>query len=107
MITDRSIQPSEEDEQAFRIAFLVAGFMQNKLSPAEHDELNGWVNEQEQNQLLFEQLTDETTLQQGLQQIKMTGTQAALQRVKKKIFPNNAARISAAPVIMLIKDVFL
>ena len=107
MTEDKPIQPSEEYKQATRIAFLIAGFVQNKLSAAEHIALDDWVNENTDNQEVFERLTDEMNLQQGLRQIEKADTQAALLRITKKIFPGSVSRCSAAPVLMLIRHVLL
>ncbi len=106
MTTEKPIEPNGEDKQAIRIAWLIAGYIQNKLSQAEHFALDNWVTECAENQEMFERLTDETTWQYGLQQIKQTDTQAALHRVAKKIFPASGGKISGAPVLILFAGVF-
>lgn len=85
MKEDAAIQLSEEDKEAFRIALLITGFIQNKLTTAQHLALNDWVNNSIQNQGVFERLTEEITLQQGLQFFNRIDTKSALNRVKKKI----------------------
>jgi hypothetical protein len=46
--------------KAKRIATLLAGYMRDNLTPAEHDELDEWVGASEKNMRLFEELTDES-----------------------------------------------
>lgn len=55
------------DDQAGRIAYLIAGFIRNTLSEQEHNELDDWVNESDANMLLFEELTDEQNLKENLE----------------------------------------
>ncbi|MDB5200852.1 MAG: hypothetical protein JWQ27_261 [Ferruginibacter sp.] len=50
----------------FRIAFLIAGFIRQSLTEAEHDELDVWVNDSDHNMLLFEDLTNEDNLEANL-----------------------------------------
>ncbi len=104
---DAAISLSEEDKQAFRIAFLITGFIQNSLNAGEHRALNDWVNNSLQNQLVFERITDEIILQQGLQDFKSVDTKSALNRIKKKIFLHSLTNMAAAPVFMLIKTAWL
>lgn len=47
------------EEAALRLSYLIAGFLQQRLSPAEHDELDNWIGESDANMRLFEELTDE------------------------------------------------
>lgn len=46
-----------KDEQSFRTAYLVAGFIQEQLSQAEEEELEDWMLEDEKNADLFGELT--------------------------------------------------
>jgi transmembrane sensor len=71
--------------EAERIAYLIAGFLQNKLTEEEHDELDAWVVASEANTRLFEELTDEENLEAGLQWQKAINEQAALTKLKEEL----------------------
>lgn len=77
--------PSMGDAQADRVAYLVAGYLRQTLSEAEHDELDAWINSSEANQQLFEELTDPDTVAKGLEDYALPDTEAALQRIRHKI----------------------
>jgi ferric-dicitrate binding protein FerR (iron transport regulator) len=57
---------SEMDKEAYRIAYLIAGYIRNNLTDKEHRELNDWVNASDHNMLLFEDLTDERNIDANL-----------------------------------------
>lgn len=54
------------DKGAYRIAFLIAGYIRGTITEKDHDELDEWVNENDHNMLLFEELTDEDNLEANL-----------------------------------------
>src|ERR1700676_95897 len=53
------IQSGDGDEQAYRVAYLIAGYIRESLTQQEHQELDDWVTASMDNQRLFEELTDE------------------------------------------------
>ena len=53
--------------KARRIAKLLAGYMRDTLTPAEHDELDEWVGASDKNMKLFEELTDENRVRLALE----------------------------------------
>ncbi len=55
------------DEEAYRVAYLIAGFIRNTLTAKEHIELDDWVNENDSNMKLFEDLTDERNMSANLE----------------------------------------
>lgn len=73
------------DEQAFRMAYLIAGYIRGTLSNAEHNELNEWVAASDENMLLFERLSDEQNIEEATKWIEERKTAEALQRAKEKI----------------------
>ncbi len=73
-----------DDQYASRIAYLVAGYLRQSLTTAEHDELDAWLTSSEQNQLLFEELTSPHFLSSGLQQISDEELLHRLAIAKKK-----------------------
>ena len=74
-----------EFDKSYRIAYLIAGFIQENLSPAEREELDDWVGDSNDNLILFEELTDEQNLQQSLRWFRELDMERARKRVQKKI----------------------
>jgi hypothetical protein len=54
---------NSNEKRARRIASLLAGYIRDTLTPAEHDELDEWVGASDKNMRLFEELTDEKRIQ--------------------------------------------
>jgi len=73
------------DEGAYRIAYLIAGYIRGTLTESEHDELDKWVEASDDNMLLFEELTDERNIEANLAWMDKTSTEKNLQLTKKKI----------------------
>lgn len=71
--------------EAERIAFLIAGFLGNTLTEAEHDELDAWVVASEENTKLFEELTDENNIEAGLHWHRNLRKTQALQHIKLQL----------------------
>jgi ferric-dicitrate binding protein FerR (iron transport regulator) len=72
-------------ENAYRVAYLIAGHIRNTLSHAEREELDAWLEESEKNIELFEELTDEAHIQRALNWHERLEKEVALNRVQKKI----------------------
>ena len=79
------IGPNLKDEQSFRIAYLVAGFIRQTLTGSENIELDDWVTANMDNQRLFEQMIDEKNQSAWLKQIDKVDSTAALESIKGKI----------------------
>ncbi|HUZ57818.1 MAG TPA: hypothetical protein VMU83_03450, partial [Hanamia sp.] len=73
------------NENAYRIAHLIAGFIRKTLTEAEHDELDAWVESSDDNMLLFEELTDERNIEANLAWMDKVNTEESLKSTKKKI----------------------
>lgn len=69
---------------AQRTAYLIAGFIRNTLTEAEHDELDDWVNESHTNMRLFENLTDEENIAANLERMGQIDTEAAYTRLQEE-----------------------
>ncbi|MBA2328386.1 MAG: hypothetical protein H0V91_02075, partial [Flavisolibacter sp.] len=80
---------NQSEEHAKRIGYLVAGFINETLTPEEHDELDRWVEESEANMMLFEELTDEKNIEEGLRNLR--------RRKQKKKYTEILKRISINP----------
>lgn len=73
------------DEKAYRIAYLVLGYLRKTLTEAEHDELDAWVEASDENMLLFEELTDEKNIEANLEWMESIQTENALEKTKKQL----------------------
>jgi ferric-dicitrate binding protein FerR (iron transport regulator) len=85
MKEDQTFKPDPADQQAFRVAYLVAGFIRNTLTDAENRELDDWVTASMDNQRLFERLIDEKNQDEWIKQMGGVDTASALKRVKARI----------------------
>jgi len=85
MKEDQTFKPDHGDEHAFRVAYLVAGFIRNTLTDAENIELDTWVTANIENQRFFEKLIDEKNQDEWLKQIGEVDTTAALKKIKSRI----------------------
>jgi hypothetical protein len=54
-------------DRAGDIAMLIKKHIANELTEIENDQLNGWINESEENQKVFDELTNEDSLQKAMQ----------------------------------------
>jgi len=73
------------NEGAYRIAYLIAGYIRGTITEPEHDELDKWVEASEDNMLLFEELTDEKNIEANLEWMDKVTTEKNLELIKKKI----------------------
>ena len=73
------------EASADRVAYLVAGYIRQTLTEKEHDELDEWITTSDDNQLLFEELTDPVTIERGLNEMEKVNVRAAMERLKSKI----------------------
>jgi transmembrane sensor len=73
------------EEKAQRIAWLISGYLRQTLTEKEHDELDQWVTESENNQKLFEELVNPVRLSKGISELNETKTQDALKRIRAKL----------------------
>jgi len=103
------------DEKAYRVAYLIAGFIRHTLTEKEHDELDNWVNENDHNMQLFEDLTDEKNLVANLEWMDKVQTEQSYQamqekgafKVPPKQFYNRKIWLAAASVIVLLAVFFI
>lgn len=71
-------------EPAERVAYLIAGYIRKTLSPTEHDELDNWVNENDANMKLFEDLTDEKNIAANLKWMEQINSKAVYEKLKSQ-----------------------
>jgi transmembrane sensor len=72
-------------KQAYRTAYLVAGFIRDTLTQEEKIELDAWIKASDDNMRMFDELTDEKSLQQSLDWFDKIDAEAGLKRAKQDI----------------------
>ena len=103
------------DEKAYRVAYLIAGFIRHTLTEKEHDELDNWVNESDHSMKLFEDLTDEKNLAANLEWMDKVQTEQSYQamqekgafKVSPKRFYSKKIWLAAASVIVVLGVFFV
>ncbi len=85
MKDDDSIERAKMDQLAFRVAYLIAGFLQENLTETEHQELDDWIGESIDNQHLFEDMTDPKNLETWLKWRENTPSAPTLDRLKSRL----------------------
>src|SRR5580704_2860972 len=81
------------EELAFRVAYLVAGFIRGSLTESEHQELDDWVNSSLKNQRLFEKLTDDRNTEEMKDWKRKFQIERIKEDLKEKItFPKQKIR---------------
>ncbi len=98
------------NEEAIRIATLIAAYIRGTISEKDHDELDSWVEKSEENMLLFEKLTDPAQLELSLKEMDEMGEGPSFQRIKRKIDSRKTERswiqrvltYSAAAAVLVI-----
>lgn len=72
-------------QDAFRTAYLIAGYLKNTLTDRERDELDEWVTASEENMRLFAEMTDEKNIAKGLKERGLYDADKAVELLKTKI----------------------
>jgi transmembrane sensor len=85
MKSEEPILPNPGDELAYRIAWLIAGYVRETLNRQEQVELDDWVTASMDNQRLFEELTDKKNLEQWLRWKESLPVAQVLERLKGQL----------------------
>lgn len=72
-------------EDASRIAYLIAGFVKDSLTEAQAQELDDWVNLDDDHLFLFEQVTDPKYLKDNIKWLESVDTESSLAKAKLRI----------------------
>lgn len=67
------------------IAYLITHYTYGSLSESQHDKLDQWVRESDNNMYLFEDLTDEKVIQQIIDWLVDADLPGILQRLKNRL----------------------
>lgn len=73
------------NDEAYRIAYLIAGYIRGTLTDKEKDELDDWITESDANIELFGELTDERHIEVLLTDRANYNSEAAIAKLKEKI----------------------
>jgi len=103
------------DKGAYRIAFLIAGYIRGTITEKDHDELDNWVNESDHNMQLFEELTDEDNLEQNLAWMDQVNAEQSYERLladgkfkmQTKKFRISKVWMAAASIVLLVGIFFI
>jgi transmembrane sensor len=72
-------------QDAYRVGYLIAGYLKNSLTDAERDELDEWVTASDENMRLFAEMTDEKNIEKGLKERGLYDADKAVERLKTRI----------------------
>ena len=73
------------DKSAYRIAFLVSGYIRGTITEKDHDELDDWINASDHNMLLFEELTDEKNLEANLEWMDKVKSEESFRQLQERL----------------------
>jgi len=84
---ENSQKPNEHKDikQAYRTAYLIAGFLKQTLTEEEREELDAWILASDDNMILFEKMTDEKNIEQAAGWLKQMNVEEELLETKRKI----------------------
>lgn len=80
-------------KQAYRTAYLIAGFLKDSLSLPEKKELDEWIVASEENTSLFVKMTDKKNLAEATQWFKQLNVEEGFQETKSKLAAKKTIRI--------------
>lgn len=89
------------DEDAIRIASLIAEYIRGTISEKDHDELDAWVEVSEENMLLFEKLTDPVHLEQSMEELEKMQAGLSYDRVSKRIGKDHQKRLPKIRTLLM------
>lgn len=72
-------------KQAYRTAYLIAGFLKQTLTEEEKDELDTWILASDENMILFEKMTDEKNIAKAGEWFKKMNVEKDLSETRDKI----------------------
>lgn len=98
-----------DSAESARIAYLLAGYIRKTLTRSEHDELDDWVADNDDNMKLFEEMTDENYMDENLSWLDELAKKEALEKVRQKIGFNKPGKpvikwriwVAAASVLLI------
>lgn len=80
-------------KQAYRTAYLIAGFLKQTLTEEEKDELDKWILASDENMIVFEKMTDEKNVAQAAEWFRKMNVEKDLAETKSKISVRKPQRL--------------
>ena len=99
-------------KQAYRTAYLIAGFLKQTLSETEKVELDEWILASDENMIIFEKMTDEKNISQANEWFQKMNVEDELLKTKIKINTKTPSRfwkytVAAAVLAAVIIGIYL
>ena len=111
---ENSQKPNEHKDikQAYRTAYLIAGFLKQTLTEEEKRELDEWILASDKNMELFEKMTDEKNIAQATGFFKKMNVEDELHETKKRIQQRKPFRlwsyaVAAAVIILMVAGIYM
>jgi transmembrane sensor len=82
---ESSIQFPSDYKVNQRVAYLIAGFLTHTLNGEERGELDAWITDSESNMKVFEELTDDETMDLYLKWYSQRNLEARLEETRRKV----------------------
>lgn len=95
-------KPKKDLKQAYRISYLLAGYIKKTLTPDEDKELEDWIAESNHNKELFEELTSKEHVEVNLKYFIAPDTEQNLRESKKNLQFNPPQRNEWLRPLLLI-----
>ncbi|HRP56435.1 FecR domain-containing protein [Agriterribacter sp.] len=92
----------ENGPDPYRTAYLIAGYINNELTEDEHDELDDWVSENDDNMRLFEVLTDEKNIEESLKTLRRINPELEYKNLQQRIFEDKPSGITKFKTILAV-----
>jgi hypothetical protein len=87
-------------DNAKRISYLIASFIQGTLTPRERRELDEWILSSEENELLFDNLVRDENTERAMQWYRSLNTDEIRKGVKRRVaFKKERRRIFSFPAM--------
>lgn len=96
MEKSNGLPPFHGLQQAYRTAYLVAGYIRETLSEEERSELDDWIVADEENMRLFGELTDENNIARSLAAFEQMQVEQDLIKVKKGLSFRHRPKVNRA-----------
>ncbi len=98
-------------KQAYRTAYLIAGFLKQNLTEEEKDELDEWILGSDENMMLFETMTDEKNVAQAAAWLRKMNVEKDLGETKRKIEIRKPTRVwqyvvAASSIFMIATGIY-
>ena len=116
MNQDPNENSAGQTQDAFRVGYLITGYIQNTLTEPERDELDEWVTASDENMRLFAELTDEKNIEKGLKErglynadkaVKLLKTKVSAKRKKQQAKTRKLFAYGIAACLILLAGLFL